>query len=53
MIRSFIAVQHVDPGFEPKGVLTFLLPARASGLRTGAVRPQLASGCTRCQASPA
>jgi predicted permease len=28
MIRSFIAVQHVDPGFEPKGVLTFLLPAR-------------------------
>ena len=28
MIRSFIAVQRVDPGFEPKGVLTFLLPAR-------------------------
>jgi len=28
MIRSFIAVQRVDPGFDPKGVLTFLLPPR-------------------------
>jgi len=23
MIRSFLALQHIDPGFDPKGVLTF------------------------------
>ncbi len=28
MVRSFLAVQHVNPGFDPNGVLTFLLPAR-------------------------
>jgi putative ABC transport system permease protein len=28
MVRSFIAVQRADPGFDPKGVLTFQLPAR-------------------------
>jgi putative ABC transport system permease protein len=28
MIRSFIAVQHADPGFDAKGVLTFILPPR-------------------------
>jgi putative ABC transport system permease protein len=28
MIRSFIRVQHSDPGFKPGGVVTFLLPAR-------------------------
>ena len=26
MVRSFIALQHTDPGFSAKGVLTFLLP---------------------------
>jgi putative ABC transport system permease protein len=26
MIRSFIALQHTDPGFDPKGVLTFQIP---------------------------
>jgi putative ABC transport system permease protein len=26
MIRSFIALQHVDPGYDPANVLTFLLP---------------------------
>src|SRR5207245_11554438 len=28
MLRSFVALQRVNPGFEPNGVLTFLLPAR-------------------------
>jgi predicted permease len=28
MVRSFVAVQRVNPGFDPNGVLTFLLPAR-------------------------
>ncbi len=26
MIRSFIALQNVDPGYKPRGILTFLLP---------------------------
>jgi putative ABC transport system permease protein len=26
MVRSMIALQHVDPGYDPKGVLTFLVP---------------------------
>jgi len=28
MLRSFVALQHVNPGFDPNGVLTFLMPAR-------------------------
>jgi putative ABC transport system permease protein len=28
MLRSFVALQHVNPGFVPNGVLTFLMPAR-------------------------
>src|SRR5262249_50681041 len=28
MLRSFVALQHVNPGFDPTGVLTFLLPSR-------------------------
>jgi predicted permease len=28
MVRSFVALQHVNPGFEPNGLLTFLLPPR-------------------------
>jgi putative ABC transport system permease protein len=28
MVRSFIALQRIQPGFEPSGVLTFFLPAR-------------------------
>jgi putative ABC transport system permease protein len=31
MVRTFIALQRVDPGYDPRGVLTFLLPA--SGAR--------------------
>jgi putative ABC transport system permease protein len=26
MVRSMIALQHVDPGYDPNGVLTFLVP---------------------------
>jgi putative ABC transport system permease protein len=26
MIRSFVALQRTDPGFDPRGVLTFLIP---------------------------
>jgi putative ABC transport system permease protein len=37
MIRSFVAVQHADPGFDPKGVLTFLLPARGQRAEERAV----------------
>jgi putative ABC transport system permease protein len=29
MLRSFVALQRVDPGFDPSHVLTFILPARA------------------------
>jgi putative ABC transport system permease protein len=25
MFRSFVALQHIDPGYDPRGVLTFLL----------------------------
>src|SRR5262249_30084726 len=28
IVRSFVAVQRVNPGFDANGVLTFLLPAR-------------------------
>jgi len=32
MLRSFIAMQRTDPGYDPKGILTFFLPdTRASG----------------------
>ncbi|MCI0663578.1 MAG: ABC transporter permease [Acidobacteria bacterium] len=32
MLRSFIALQRTDPGYDPNGVLTFFLPnTRASG----------------------
>jgi putative ABC transport system permease protein len=26
MVRSMVALQHVDPGYDPSGVLTFLVP---------------------------
>jgi putative ABC transport system permease protein len=29
MIRTFVALQRVDPGFDPRGVLTFLTPILA------------------------
>jgi predicted permease len=29
LLRSFIALQRVDPGYDPSHVLTFILPARA------------------------
>ena len=28
MVRSFLALQRIQPGFDPNGVLTFFLPAR-------------------------
>ena len=39
MFRSFLALQRIDPGFDPHGVLTFLLV----GGRTGATPPQRAA----------
>jgi len=27
MVRTFIALQHVDPGYDPNGLVTFLLPS--------------------------
>ncbi len=42
MIRSAIALQRVDPGFEPKGVLTFAL----SNLRTRSPQEQIAKLAT-------
>src|SRR5260370_23012763 len=39
MFRSFLALQRIDPGFDPHGVLTFLLV----GGRTGLTPPQRAA----------
>jgi putative ABC transport system permease protein len=41
MLRSFVALQHADPGYEPSGLLTFLVPnlqARAPGAATATMR---------------
>jgi putative ABC transport system permease protein len=41
MVRSFLALQRVDPGYDPRGVLTFLLPlngARTEGQRAAMMR---------------
>ena len=38
MLRSFIALSHADPGYDPKGVLTFFLPnTRVRGTEARAV----------------
>ena len=56
MLRSFIALQRVDPGFDPKGVLTFfgsaLARAAAPDVQAGDRSPAGASGCARSRASP-
>ncbi len=31
MLRSFLALQHTDPGYDPNGLLTFLVNPRARG----------------------
>jgi len=41
MLRSFIALQHVDPGYEPKGLLTFFAASARPGgpdVQAGIVR---------------
>ena len=47
MLRSFSALQRVDPGFDPEGVLTFSAPARGNDEERAAfqrrMREQLAS----------
>jgi putative ABC transport system permease protein len=37
MIRSFIALERVDPGYDPTHLLTFVLPARSPDAQTRAV----------------
>ena len=37
MLRSFLALQRVDPGYDPNHLLTFILPARARDQEARAV----------------
>ena len=52
MIRSFVALQRADPGYDPNGVLTFLdaEPAAAATPRRG--RRSCATCATRLAAMP-
>src|SRR5262249_1295532 len=42
VVRTFIALQHVDPGFKPEGVLSFRLALPGSRYRTPAARDEMA-----------
>jgi putative ABC transport system permease protein len=49
MMRSFAALQRVDPGFDPDGVLTFVANARGNGGQRSAFTQQM---LTRLKALP-
>ena len=48
MMRSFAALQRVDPGFDPDGVLTFVANARGNAGQRAAFRQQMQERLRRC-----